>query len=344
MASEPDARSELYGRLTRGAPLAVLVAAALYGAYRLSSVLSLVAVAMLLAVVLRAAVHGLERLGLGPRLSVLAVILGFVGFGALVGFVVVPNAVAELRSLSFQLPRYVGELERFTERVGFLPDLSALTERLRDALSEVVGSLPTLVTGAAAFVGAVVVVLFLALYMSVSPGPLVSGALRAVPPRRRDGAREILGTVERRLRGWILGAMLVSLFIAFGSGIGLWAIGIPLFFTFGLIAGLLNVVPYLGSTIGAVLPTLAALSTDRPLLNALLVVALFLVLNQVEGYVLQPLVMGREVSLHPATVIVSFLVLGSFLGVLGALLAVPAAVVFTTLWDELLPEDPAPKE
>lgn len=94
MPEERDGRSEFYGRLTRGAPPTVFVAAGLYGVYRLGSVLPLVAVAMLITMFLRAAVYGLERLGLGRGLSVLAVlavILAFVGFGTFVGLVIIPR-------------------------------------------------------------------------------------------------------------------------------------------------------------------------------------------------------------------------------------------------------------
>ncbi len=174
---------------------------------------------------------------------------------------------------------------------------------------------PLLVTNAAALAGALAVVVFLALYMSVSSGLLVSGFLRLVPPEKRERAGDLLRTIEGKLRGWIVAVAAISLFIDVGSGVGLWAMGIPLPITFGLIAGVLNVVPYLGSTVGALLPVLVALSISP--LKALLVAALFVALNRIEGYLLQPLVMGHEVSLHPVTVIVSFLILGTLLGVLG---------------------------
>lgn len=340
MTEGPDARGELYGRLTRGAPLAVLLAAALYLGYRLIPVIQLVAVAVLLALVLRTAVHGLRSLGLGRAVSVLVVAAALGGFGVFVGLVIAPRVMREVEILYARFPSYVDSLERVSQNLGFLPDLSSLSDRLTDLFYRSVGSLPSLLTDAAGFAGAVAVVVFLALYISISPGPLVSGTLWLVPRGRREEAREILDALEGELRGWIVGVVAISLFIGVGSGTGLWLIGIPLPITFGLIAGFLNVVPYLGSTVGALLPTLLALTTDRPLLNALLVLALFVALNQLEGYVLQPLVMGRQVKLHPVTIIVSFLVTGTLMGVVGALLAVPAAVVVTTLVDQLSAEDP----
>lgn len=340
MTNEPDARSELYGRLTQGAPLAVLLAAALYLAYRLLPVVEIVAVSALLALVLRTAVHGLRERGLGRAVSVLLVAAALAGFGAFVGLVIAPRVAREVEILYSRFPSYVDSLGRISRNLAFVPDLSSLSDRLTGLFYRLVGSLPSLLTEAAGFAGAVVVVVFLALYMSISPGPLVSGVLRLVPRGRREEARKVLGALEAELRGWIVGVAAISLFIGVGSGTGLWLIGIPLPITFGLLAGLLNVVPYLGSTVGALLPTLLALTTERPLINALLVVALFLALNQLEGYVLYPLVMGRQVRLHPATIIVSFLVTGTLMGIVGALLAVPAAVVVTTLVDQLTEEDP----
>lgn len=339
-----DARGELYGRLTRGAPLAVLVAAALYLAYRLLPVVQLVAVAMLVALVLRTAVRGLRELGVGRRMSVLVVVAAVAGFGAFVGLFIVPRVTREIQLLYTRFPSYVNSLEDLSQNVGVVPDLSRLSDRLTDLFYQTVGSLPSLVTSVATLAGAVVVVVFLALYMSISPDPLLSGALRLVPRGRREEARGLLRDMEVELRGWIVGMAVISLFVGVGSGLGLWLIGIPLPITFGLIAGLLNVVPYLGSTVGALLPMLAALTTDRPLLNVLLVAVLFLVLNQLEGYVLQPLVMGRQVKLHPATIIISFLIMGTLMGTVGALLAVPAAVVFSTLVGNLSAEDPPATE
>jgi predicted PurR-regulated permease PerM len=174
--------------------------------------------------------------------------------------------------------------------------------------------------------------------MSFDPGPLVRGALRLVPLEKRPRVKRFLRTFEVRLRGWIVGQAIVALFVGIGGGVGLWIIGVPLYISFGIIAGVLNVVPYLGSIVGAMLPALLALTISP--MKAVLVVLLFVALNQVEGYILQPMVMGREVKLHPAMVIVSFLIFGALLGVVGVLLAVPAAVLCATLLDEWFPDEP----
>ena len=159
-----------------------------------------------------------------------------------------------------------------------------------------------------------------------------------MPREKRGRAEELIRAIEVRLRGWIIGTAIVSLFVGGGGALGLWLLEVPLPITFGLIAGILNIVPYLGSIVGSLLPALVALTISP--FKALLVLLLFVVLNQVDGNFLRPLVMGRAVRLHPATMLISLLVLGSLLGVVGLLLAVPAAVVAATLFDELSPEEP----
>lgn len=136
-----------------------------------------------------------------------------------------------------------------------------------------------------------------------------------------------------------MGTLLVSVFVSVGAGLGLWFLEVPLPLTLGVLAGVLNIVPYLGSTVGALLPALVALTISP--VKALLVVRLFIILNQIEGNVLQPQVMGRQIDAHPATILVSLLVLGALLDqIVGALLAVPTAVFAGVLMNQLTSKKP----
>ena len=320
-------------RLTKGAPLAVIVGVvlvvAILIAYQLLPVLKLIAVSMLIALILRTIAIGLERVG-APRWTVpIILLIGLGAFAAFVWYVLVPRLLHEIRVLTSQGPGSLQSLRQFLSGMPFVPNLSRIIDQLQGYLSGLVGSLPSLVMTLGSAAAAVVAILFLSLYMSVSPQPLLSGALRLVPSDKRESFREFLEILAERLRGWMVGTLLVSLFVGGGGTLGLWILGVPLFLTFGIIAGILNVVPYLGSTVGALLPALVALTISP--LKAVLVLALFLFLNQVEGYIFQPMVMGREVNLHPALIIISFLVFGTLLGFVGVLLAVPAAVVVVVL-------------
>ncbi|BBL80055.1 hypothetical protein RxyAA322_19090 [Rubrobacter xylanophilus] len=327
-------------RLLEGAPLAVLLAAGLLVGYALLPVLELVAISMLLALVLRTVIWGMGRVGVPGWAAVLLLLLLFGLFGALFWLVLLPNILGELQTLASQLPGYleslVGLSRRLNEDFGFVPDLSELSGRARGLASRLFGMLPELAGGMARAAADAVIVVFLALYLARDPGPVVSGFLRLFPEEERGRVSALLGRLEVRLRGWMVGAGLAALIVGTGAGVGLWALGVPLPITFGLLAALLNFIPYFGSVVAAVLPVLVALTISP--LKALLVAALYVVLNQIEGNVVQPLVMGREVSLHPVWILVSFLALGTLLGFAGLLLAVPAAVALATVLDELLPK------
>lgn len=338
----------LYERMTRGAPLAVLLAAGLFVAYQLFwpllPILQLIIIAMLLGLVLRVAVNKLKQLGAPPWLAVIIMLVGLGAFSALVALVMIPNLVREIQTLINDVPSYLESLRNLLQGIPYVPDLGELLDRLQSYLSQFLSQLtswlPSFVSSLVWVLGGIVAAVFLAIYMAASPGPLVSGSLRLVPKDRREVAEEFIEILGERLRGWILGTLLVSLFVGVGAGLGLWSLGVPLALTFGVIAGVLNIVPYLGSTLGALLPALVALTISP--VKALLVVLLFIILNQIEGNILQPNIMGRQVHAHPAMILISLLVLGVLLGpIVGALLAVPAAVFVGVLIEELTSKSPS---
>src|SRR5919107_5524281 len=133
-----------YQRLTRGAPLAVLVAAALLVAYRLLPVIELVAVAMLVALVLRTLVRSMEKAGAPSWLAVTALVLGVGVISVLIWLVVVPNLVREARILASAVPEYAKAWVALADRVAFIPDRSELVDRIQGLFSQLAGTLPSL--------------------------------------------------------------------------------------------------------------------------------------------------------------------------------------------------------
>lgn len=341
---EGDRLSERLSRVVpRGAIVLVFLAVSFIIAYELLPILKLIAMAMLLALVLRTAVHGLNKLGSPPWLSVIILVLGMAAVGVFGWLVLVPRIVREIQRLISGGPGSLEALAKLLQDVPFIPDPSQLVQQLEDYLSQTLGSLPTLVVETATVLAAILAVIFLAIYMAVSPDSLVTGALRFVPREHRSEARQLIDRTGSRLRGWIIGTVLVSIFVGVGAGIGLWVLGVPLPITFGIIAGVLNVIPYLGAIVGGLLPALVALTISP--IKALLVLVLFLVLNQTDGNVLKPLIMGHQVHAHPAMVLIFILAFAKLLGVvIGTILAVPAVVLAGVLMEELTDKEPSALE
>ncbi|SRR5579883_750733 len=336
----PKKQDSLWHQLTRGAPLAVMLAAALYILYELLPVLKLIAVAVLLAVVLRTLLRWLQKLVKAPWLAVLILVSLIVGFGVFLVAVIFPSLLDETQQLLVAIPSYLNALTALSLRLhnsfSFLPDLSQGLTQFRNFANQLLGSFPLLLRQTFGATIELVATLILALYMAYDPSTLIEGVLRLVPRQYHRRFNRLLKATGVRLRGWIFGTGIAMLFLGAGTTIGLWALGIPLALSFGVIAGLLEVVPYFGSIAGTFLPALVALTLSPFKFFSVLI--LFLVLNQIDAHIVQPLVMGQQVNLHPVVVILTFLVMGKLLGFIGILLAVPAAAVFVTLIDEFAPQ------
>ena len=151
--------------------------------------------------------------------------------------------------------------------------------------------------------------------------------------------------IRERVSGWIIGQIAAILLIFVLTWIGLAALGVEYAFTFAVLTGILEIVPFFGPILAAVPPTLVAF-VDSPT-KALVVVVIYVAIHQIEAHIISPMVMARSVQLHPVMVILAVLAMGDLLGVAGVILAVPIAAVVTVLLDELyvkpLGAAPSPK-
>jgi len=337
----PKQQESLWQRLTHDAPLAVLLATVLYILYQLLPVLKLVAVAALVAVILRTLLRWLQRIVKKRWLAVLLLIGLIGGFSTFLIAFVLPNLVDETQQLLIALPSYLNTLIdlsiRLHNNLSFVPDLSQNLAQFRNYTDQILLSFPLLLRQTFGATIEVIAMLILALYMAYDPSTLITGISRLIPRRHHQHFNHFLVATGVRLRGWIFGTGIAMLFLGLGTTIGLWMLGIPLALPFGVIAALLEVVPYFGSIAGTFLPAIVALTISP--WKFLFVLLLFLVLNQVDAHLVQPLVMSQQVNLHPIVVILTFLVMGKLLGFVGILLAVPIAAVIVTLIDEFLPDE-----
>jgi predicted PurR-regulated permease PerM len=150
----------------------------------------------------------------------------------------------------------------------------------------------------------------------------------------RENVRGLIKKIEIKLGGWMRGQLMLSLFVAVIIYVGLSVLGIPYALPLAIISGLFEVVPIIGPILSAIPGILIAL-TVSPVL-ALIVAGLYLIVQQLESHVLVPQVMKRAVGLNPLVVILAIAIGDRLLGVTGALLAVPIAVMVQILMDEYL--------
>jgi predicted PurR-regulated permease PerM len=186
------------------------------------------------------------------------------------------------------------------------------------------------VQAAAESLGATVVVIAIALYIAVKPKQYLSAVLSAFPMHQRTRVTEILAASARALRRWFHGEILDMAVVGLMTGLGLLAIGIDSWMFFGFLAGVLDIIPYLGPVIAAMLTLLVALGTEPD--KVPWVAALFIAAQQIEGNVFLPLIMREEANLPEVHLIVLMLVFWSWFGILGALIAAPALAIGRTIY------------
>jgi putative heme transporter len=174
-------------------------------------------------------------------------------------------------------------------------------------------------------VGALVT-LFL-LFFFVKDGPRFYGWLRAVVPEsRRRNVEELVPEIWETLQSYLVGVVIIGLFDALFIGLALLIIGVPLVLPLAVLTFFAAFFPLVGAVVAGAVAGLVALVSGG-IGDAVLVVASGLIVQQIEGNLLQPVVMGRQVQLHPAVTLLSVAAGGTVAGIAGAFLAVPVAAV-----------------
>ncbi|MHB8992361.1 MAG: AI-2E family transporter, partial [Chloroflexota bacterium] len=159
-------------------------------------------------------------------------------------------------------------------------------------------------------------------------------AISMVPPDRREQARQMTAKMGIKIEGWLKGTLLLSATVGVGTSIGMWVIGMPYPLLLGLAAGLFELVPMVGAYLGAAPAVIVAFF--EPTWKLIAVVVFFVALQQLENNVLAPVVMSKQMQLSPLLTIIALLLGAAVMGLIGALLAIPAAAVLNVLWTDLV--------
>ena len=335
-------RSGMQGRtgyVAVGLVLAFLLG--VYFVYPIRVVVLIFLLTLLLSTIVSAPVNYLARRGIPRVWGTLAVFVGLLLGLLLVQFVIAP-LVDQTQQLLADFPALLAAVQVLVDRLEQTTglDLSEplYAERLIEAAQERVSGLSVETVASAGFSIANVlylgvVVLLTSIYAVLQPAPLVRGFVNLFPAGRRQRVREILGEMYRNVQRWLLGQFADKMIVGALVGLGLWAVGIPFAFLFGLLTGLLGLIPYVGVVVSLVPPVLLALASNP--MDVLWVLAVYFLVLQIEADLIYPAVMSRAVSLHPAAIIFGLFAMSVFFGFVGFLLAVPLVAALQVLVREL---------
>jgi predicted PurR-regulated permease PerM len=315
------------------AALIVGVAIVLWVVWVSRRVLVWALVSVFLALALNPAVEALQLRGLRQRAAAAAVVyLLAIATIAGIGALIVPTIVQQVNDLVDAAPGYVRDLTAGRGPLGFLETKYHVVERVQDAVKGDGGS-GRLAGGASAaldvtrtvvtFVVGVVTITFMTFFMLVE-GPAWLERLYGLMPARSQARWRAIGhDIYRTVGGYVTGNLLISLIAGVATTIVLYLVGVPYALALGLLVAILDLIPLAGATFAAIVVTLVALT--QSVTAAVVVLAFFIVYQQLENHLLQPLVYGRTVQLSPLAILISVLVGAEVAGVIGALGAIPVA-------------------
>jgi len=295
------------------------------------SVIIWVLIALFLAMALNPAVEILVRRGMrrGPAVGIVFVgaILVIAGIAA----TFVPTLIREVNDLADAIPGYIDDLTSGRGRLGFLEREYQIVEKARAAIEKsgaggVLGLSNTALALTKSVLNAVVAVVtiaFLTLFMLLEGPAWVERIYGLIAEQSQPRWRKVGSDIYRTVGGYVTGNLTISLIAGVASTGVLLVLGVPYAVALGLIVALLDLIPLAGATLAAII--VSAVGFLHSTTAGIVLVIFFVLYQQLENHVLQPLVYGRTVRLSPLIVLIAVLMGAELAGVIGALGAIPVA-------------------
>ncbi|MCQ8278074.1 AI-2E family transporter [Acetobacteraceae bacterium KSS8] len=351
VGSATDPRAAALNRIYALLRLALATTFVLLAVWLVKDVLTVVFAACLLAVILHGVARLVQRFTRMPfwvslTLVVLAMIGLFAGFVLVAGPGLADQAVKLKQALSDQAHGLHDRLAGTNWGDTILNQLPASLGGNRQGganggigagsiSKEMFGSVAGILGSVFGLFGTLLVIVVAGLYLAASPETYANGVLRLVSKPHRPHARTLLQAAGNALWAWSAGQALDMLVVGVLSGLGLWAIGVPLALVLGVVAGLCNFVPYIGAAIGAIPAIVIAFSVGSG--AGLETCALYAVIQGFEGNVMAPLIQNRAVHLPPGLTILSQTAFGAILGVPGLIFATPLTAAILAVMGKATP-------
>jgi predicted PurR-regulated permease PerM len=306
-------------------------AGVLYLLYLIRSILGMVFIAVFLAVALGPAVDIYQRRGHLPRgVAILLVYLTILSAIVGLGLLVVPPIVNGVNHFVSKVPTYIQDLRKnktarkYDDKYHITDKLNKEAKKLPNRLGEAASALTSVTVGVFSALFKLITVLVLAFFLLLDGRRMIEWGLRQLDPDRAGRLGTVLGDVYEATGGYVIGNLIISVIAGTGTYVVLMILSVPFAVPLSVLMAFLDLIPLVGATIGGVGIGIVAAIADFP--TALIVWGVyFIVYQQIENNILQPVIYRRTVALHPLVVLVAVLIGGSQLGVLGALLAIPVA-------------------
>jgi predicted PurR-regulated permease PerM len=304
---------------------------------RSKGVLVIVGLALFIAVGLDPVVSWLTRRGWPRWAAVVVVLLAVAVVIGLFLFAAIPPLTSQTTALADKVPTYIKELQNHNSELGKLNDKYKIQSKLTSLLTSKGSSLAGGVLGAGELVlstfSELLGIIVLTIYFLAGLPSIKLFFYRLVPHSRRPRVILITDQITIKVGGYVLGNLLTSVIAGLGTFFWMIAFGIPYPALLGLLVAILDLIPVIGSIVGGFIVTLVALTVSLPV--AIYTLAFYVFYRLAEDYLIVPRVMGRTVELPAVVSLVSVLLGGVLLGIVGALVAIPVAAAVRVILNEI---------
>src|SRR5688572_12760936 len=318
----------------------------LWALYLVRDALLLIYVASLIAIGFSPIVSRIERRRLAGRhrlprwAAILIVYVTLIGSLVAIGMAVMPPLVTQARELWSDVPVLIQRGQQWLIERGLLTDQisvrDAVEQTTTGGTTDAVGTVLGAIWGFVGGVFGLLTILILAFYFLVDSASLVRTFVRLFPRSERERVEDACMRISTKVSAWLGGQLLLAGIIGTTAALGLWLLGVPYFYVLALVAAVGELIPMVGPVLSAI-PAIIVGFTVSPQMGAGVAI-FFFVQQQIENHLLVPKVMERQVGVSAVVVIISLLLGGSLLGIVGAILAVPTAAILQVLVQELFPE------
>lgn len=299
----------------------------------LGQLLLMVFAAVVVAVILRAIARIFIRFGLPEGLAVALAVFALLGLLGAIGWIFGGLIAAQFTALIERIPFALEATQRQLDAWGIDYNVEQAGRDVTAQLSGLSARAGRFAMSAGGAATNVILVLAGAIFFAAQPDLYRRGVLRLVPKSKETIAESALDDVARALGLWLQAQIISSIVVGVMTFIGLSIVGVPSAAALAIIAGLLDFIPFIGPVVAGLPAVLVAFSVGPTI--ALWTVGLYLLIQQIQGNILQPIIQKRSVDLSPAVLLFAVVAAGTLFGIIGVILSAPLTVVGFVLMQRL---------
>ncbi|MBR1416667.1 MAG: AI-2E family transporter [Bacilli bacterium] len=256
-------------------------------------------------------------------------------------YFLIPTIYTQLNDLIVSIPNIITQLEEWVSNIitningiDLASAKASIFSSMEGIISSVTTNLPQVILDSVGSIfsglGTVLISLVIGIYMLIDFNNINGYLMKFIPSKYQNDTQTLISDIGQEVRKCVNGTLLVAFMVFVGDSIGFMAVGLKAPILFGLLCGITDLIPYIGPYIGGIAAVIVGFSQGTFI--GIAVTIIVVVVQLLENYVLQPVVMSKTMKLHPVTIMLGLLIFGHFFGIVGMVLATPTIALIKVIY------------